>query len=722
MEANMSPCDLVWVSSNKMRALLLILILSLAPSTFAQDGWRTTLTSDHAGRTIEFSSPNAALRLGEGDALHPEIPAHNTVVEYEALLVVPETGIHRFTLEIEGGVGVLNLSDPTDPERSVSTEITEARGNPIALPGGDAGEYLIRVRFERSGTNAARLRTLWSGQLASGSRFSFEPIPGRLVRQAPESDAASGDRALLGRVLLEVHGCTSCHNPGTQGAVAVGERRSPEEYKALLDSSWLWKNPAPLELGDLSWLMDSEKLKASPPLMTLVSSRGCLDPDDVHTPRFHGLSAADRDALAAGIESVKNAVGDPAPMDAGRRRFEVLGCTKCHSANGAERASLGRTLGGPHDTAPDLGDVGWRLREAWIGDVLTGRERARRPDLSYKARMPSFPAELVDPVTSYLSASAGVSADEAERAQDDVAELARAGRSLAGTDSLGCVGCHYVGERIPETLGPFDLTRSPERLRREWFDAFVISPQRSQPGATMIGLDKDGESAVHDVLQGDLARQAEALWTWCKHAQDLAPPVGTQVPERGVIGAEAVVFEARFGGSALRCVGTPAGLHLGWDIEEGHLKEAWVNPFITPKADGTEDRGAVVWRAPSGPTIVVGAKPAEWPEEAQASAHEFGRAEHGGWGASRRVGALAMHETASGVVVPELVIWRHIELADIDPRGRYWFRPGAGKLDIEFVKGCDARKHQAPLGEAPWIELVPHPGKLECSIKVALRP
>ena len=217
-----------------MRVLLLFL---LAQTALAQDGWRTALTSDHAGRTIEFSSPNAALRLGQGETLHPEIPAHNTIVEYEALFIVPKIGVHRFTLEVEGGVGILSLSDPKDPERSVSTEITEARGNPIALPGGDVGEYLITVRFERSGTNPARLRTLWAGQYASGSRFDFEPIPGRLVRQAPGSNAASGDLALRGRVLLEVHGCTSCHNPGAQGALAVGERKSPEDYKALVDAS-----------------------------------------------------------------------------------------------------------------------------------------------------------------------------------------------------------------------------------------------------------------------------------------------------------------------------------------------------------------------------------------------------------------------------------------------------------------------------------------------------
>jgi len=708
------------VSSLPMRALLLCLLI--ASPAFAQDGWRTVLTSDHAGRTIEFTSPNAALRLGEGEALHPEIPAHNLIVDYEALLVVPGTGIHRFTLEIEGGIGTLSLSDPADPERSVSIEVTEARGTPLALPGGDVGEYLIRVRFERSGTNAARLRTLWAGQLAGGSRFGFEPIPGRLVRQAPGSDTASGDQALLGRVLLEVKGCTSCHNPGAQGALAVGDRRSPEAYKALADASWLWKNPEPLEAADLRWVKDSEQLNSSPPLATLVGDRGCLDPDDVNTPRYDGLSPEDRAALAAGIESVKNTVGDPAPMDAGRRRFEVLGCTNCHTVNGDTRVSLGRELGEHYGQAPDLGDAGWRLEEAWIEDVLTGRERARRPDLSYKTRMPSFPADLVEPLSSYLAASAGVPTSGTHTQSDDVAELASAGRDLAGTDRMGCVSCHYLGEHTPTTFGPYDLTRFPKRLRREWFDAFVISPARLQPGATMSGLDDGGESVVHDVLEGDLSRQAEALWTWCKHAHELADPTGTQNPERGVIGADSVVLEATFDGSELRCVGTPAGLHLGWDALTGHISEAWVNPFIAPKPDGTEDRGAVIWRAPAGPSLLVGSKPDKWPDSAPEGGHEFSRAEHGDWGASRRIGALAMHETASGRVVPEIVLVRTVELANVDPRERYWFRPGAGELSIESVKGCDARKHPSPEGEAPWVELVPHPGKLECSIRVALRP
>jgi cytochrome c2 len=708
------------LSSSAMLAPLLALLLT-APAA-AQDGWRTTLTSDHAGQTIEFTSPNAALRLGKGEALHPEIPAHNLIVEYEALLVLPAAGVHRFALEVEGGIGSLSLSNPADPDQVVTIDVSEERGTPLAQPGADLSELLIRVRFERSGANPARLRTLWAGNLSDGSRFDFEPIPGRLVRQAPGSDTASGDQAFLGRVLLEVEGCTSCHNPGVQGAHAVSERRSPKQYKALVSASWLWKNPEPLEADDLRLVKESEQLNTSPPLATLVAGRGCLDPEDTNTPRYLGLSSLDRAALAAGIESVKNAVGDPAPMDAGRRRYEVLGCTNCHTMNGGARVSLGRELGEHYSGAPDLGDVGWRLEEDWIGDVLTGREKARRPDLSYKMRMPSFPSDLVEPLSTYLAASAGVPTSGTLTQSADIAELASAGRDLAGTDRMGCVSCHYLGERIPTTLGPFDLARFPKRLRHEWFDAFVISPARLQPGATMPGLDDGGESVVHDVLRGDLSRQADALWTWCEHAHELADPVGTQNPERGVIGDKPVVLEATFAGRELRCVGTPAGLHLGWDAKTGHLTEAWVNPFISPKPDRAEDRGAVIWRAPTGPSLLVGSKPDKWPDSAPEGEHEFRRAGHGDWGASRRIGTLTMHETASGRTVPELVVVRTVELANLEPREHYWFRPGAGKLTIESVRGCDARKHPSPLGEAPWVELVPHPGKAECSIRVALRP
>ena len=202
---------------------------------------------------------------------------------------------------------------------------------------------------------------------------------------------------------------------------------------------------------------------------------------------------------------------------------------------------------------------------AWLGDVLTGRARAFRPDLAYDARMPSFPADLVAPLTTCFSASAGVPARDLRTTGGDLAELSIAGRDLAGTDRMACVRCHSLNERIPQVFGPFDLARFPKRLRREWFDAFVISPARLRPGTTMPGLDAGGESVAHTLLEGDLTRQAAALWAWCEHAHELPAPVGTRELERGVIGSEATVLDASFAERKLRCVGTPAGLHLGWD-------------------------------------------------------------------------------------------------------------------------------------------------------------
>lgn len=707
-----------------MRALLLTLLIAapvIAAPVKAQGGWRTTLTDKVSKETVALTSSNAAFRLGEGETLHPEIHARDLFVEYETLLVLPGAGIQRVTLEVEGGLGSLELIDPNDPSRRVSIDITEERGAPLALPGSDLPEILVRVSFKRTGVQAARLRTLWDARLTNGSWYDFEPVPAWAAQAPPLAGAAAGDEALLGRALLEVKGCTSCHKPGARASLAVGESRGPEDYRALVDASWLWRGQRALSAEDSQWLEESELLHSSPPLNTLVADKGCLDPADKRTPRFE-LNDQERAALSAGIESAKRVVGDPAPIDEGRRRFEILGCAICHSVNGDSQPSLGRELERAEGRAPDLGDAGWRLKEAWISDILSGAKSAHRPDLSFKERMPSFPHELARPIASFLTASAGTPEEEAEPEREDLAILASAGRDLASTEQMACVSCHDLGERASSTIGPYNLSTIPERLRREWFSAFMISPARLQPGTTMTGLDQGGESVAHDILQGDLSLQAEALWIWSQHALELAEPVGTLTPERGVIGAEPVVHEAEFDGEVLRCIGTPEGVHFGWSAADGRLRDAWVNPYIAPGDGGRERRGEVIWSAPQGPSIITGTKPTAWPSEIEGGAHELSRARSGEWGVSRRYGSLAMHETASGLIVPEAVVYRSLELSGIKRSERYWFRPGPGELKIEAVTGCDALKHPAPEGEAPWIELIPHPGQTECSLRIALRP
>ena len=702
-----------------MRALLLTLLL--AAPVKAQGGWRTTLTDKLSNETVTLTSPNAAFRLGEGETLHPEIHARDLFVEYETLLVLPGTGIQRVTLEVVGGLGSLELIDPNDSTRRVTIDITEERGAPLALPGSDLPEILVRVSFKRTGVQAARLRTLWDARLTNGSWYDFEPVPAWAAQAPPLAGAAAGDEALLGRALLEVKGCTSCHKPGPRTSLAVGESRSPEEYRALVDTSWLWRGQQPLPAEDTQWLEASELLQSSPPLKTLVSNKGCLDPTDKRTPRFE-LNDQERAALSAGIESAKRVVGDPAPIDEGRRRFEILGCAVCHSVNGDSQLFLGRKLKRAGGQAPDLGDAGWRLKEAWIEGILNGSKSAHRPDLSFKERMPSFPHGLARPIANFLAASAGTPEEKLEPEREELAILASAGRDLASTEQMACVSCHYLGERAPSTVGPYNLSTIPERLRSEWFSAFMISPARLQPETTMTGLDQGGESVAHDILQGDLSQQAEALWIWCQHAHELAEPVGTLTQERGVIGAEPAVHEAEFDGENLHCVGTPEGIHFGWSATDGQLRDAWVNPYIASGEGERERRGEIIWRAPDGPSLISGAKPSVWPSSGSDSAHELSRASSGEWGVSRRDGSLAMHETASGLVVPEAVIYRSLELSGIKRSARYWFRPGPGELKIEAVKGCDALKHPAPEGEAPWIELIPHPGQTECSLRVALRP
>ncbi len=69
----------------------------------------------------------------------------------------------------------------------------------------------------------------------------------------------------------------------------------------------------------------------------------------------------------------------------------------------------------------------------------------------------------------------------------------------------GPVVAALVGADSRETIN-FDLVR--RRLRRAWFDRFLLDPQRLLPGTKMPRfVDEDGYTALHDVFDGQAARQ-----------------------------------------------------------------------------------------------------------------------------------------------------------------------------------------------------------------------
>jgi hypothetical protein len=81
---------------------------------------------------------------------------------------------------------------------------------------------------------------------------------------------------------------------------------------------------------------------------------------------------------------------------------------------------------------------------------------------------------------------------------------------------FGCVSCHGIG-RQAGLAGPDTATINfafvADRLRLEYFQRYVRDPQRFRPGTMMPSfIAEDGTTPIKGVLEGDAARQFDAIW------------------------------------------------------------------------------------------------------------------------------------------------------------------------------------------------------------------
>jgi mono/diheme cytochrome c family protein len=88
-------------------------------------------------------------------------------------------------------------------------------------------------------------------------------------------------------------------------------------------------------------------------------------------------------------------------------------------------------------------------------------------------------------------------------------------RLLAQGTGFNCVQCHAVGDKpavqVFEREG-IELLTARARLRHEYFARWLADPPRMDPDSRMPKFQKDGKTAITDVLDGDAAQQFEAIW------------------------------------------------------------------------------------------------------------------------------------------------------------------------------------------------------------------
>jgi len=206
-------------------------------------------------------------------------------------------------------------------------------------------------------------------------------------------------------------------------------------------------------------------------------------------------------AFAAVVAATKigAAATGAAVQEDGRALAEELGCGGCHA--GMPPADLAR------DRAPALGPQAPPLPADFVFEYLADPVR-RRDDIG-RTRMPDFSLDEAERVALAALLGGGAAGPELAAAQERHPGVdAESGRRVFG--ALGCAGCHSGVAAADPDSGP-DLSREGVRVRPEWLDAFLASPNRIRsqghpgaPGARMpdFRLTQDEVSALAALLSG----------------------------------------------------------------------------------------------------------------------------------------------------------------------------------------------------------------------------
>ncbi len=378
-----------------------------------------------------------------------------------------------------------------------------------------------------------------------------------------------------GRKLVAERGCLACHTIGSEPRVFP---------------------PAPALDGGLA---------AVDPIRGL----GCVSatPVAAPAPRYGALLARDASQALAFAAQPARAAAAEAPAFEAARAIERFRCLQCHGRDGAEAPLRDRQLAlmegerasrleqvGP----PDLTGVGGKLRPEWLRALFVDRTRAR-PWLD--ARMPHFGAEEVSALATGFAALDGEelvsTAIAAREGADAEASVGLVGRDLIGKTGFACTACHDLAGAeaqvaFVDARGP-DLVLTPERIRPEWFRAWLVDPQALVTDTKMPTFFPNGRSTLAGRHGLDTEGQIRALRDY------LALGKKAPLPE-GLRGSGGFSFVPATAPEWIRTpfddaprsitVGFPGGVSLQWDAERAILRRVWSGGFL--RMDGTQWTGA----------------------------------------------------------------------------------------------------------------------------------
>jgi cytochrome c2 len=540
---------------------------------YFEGGWDklpdfTALKPVSTGTTTDFSAGPAA----RGD---------DYALRFTGYLQVTMAGDYRIHVRSDDGSRV--IIDEQEVVNNDGIHPPVGRDGVIALK---PGSHTVVVEFfEKGGGEELAVEIEGPGlprQPLSGSVTLTREPPKAAEKSAP---APSPELIAKGRLLFAQLGCASCHQHGD------GETR-----------------------------IVSQPAVPAPAFATMRADSGCLSGSAGRAPVFQ-LSDRQRADLRAAVAEARQSTAAPATPAAEVRSVMLsLNCFACHSRGG---------LGGPSEplnhvftgTIPEMGDegrvpppldgAGDKLNEDWLRRILS--EGAKdRPYMH--TRMPAFGAQHAAVLLPRLAAERQAEVAVPEFAEADHRVKADA-RLLIGDKGLSCIKCHRFDNLAATGLQSLDMTTMTTRLRRDWFHRYLLDPQKYRPGTRMPAAWPGGNSIIPHVLEGDSARQIEAVWRYLLDGRRAKVPSGLErqsivlTPDQ-----RPLIYRNFIEGLSPRgiAVGFPEKVHFAWDAEQMTPRLIWHGAFIDA-AKHWVDRGPGfqsplgdhVMTLPAGPPIAA---------------------------------------------------------------------------------------------------------------------
>lgn len=368
-------------------------------------------------------------------------------------------------------------------------------------------------------------------------------------------------------------------------------------------------------------------------LVELTPEGGCLVEQPAAGLPDYDLRPAQRALLTAALKTAKGRANEmPQGEAAVHRKFVALNCYACHQREelgGVETARLEwfvtdqPEMGDEGRVPPLLTGTGDKLKPEWLKEVL---EKGSKERPYMMTRMPKFGGAALGDLASQLTALDEQNLLTEPTIDLQAGQITSIGRHLVGGKALSCIKCHTFADKKATGIQAISLTTMHKRLRRDWFERYLLDPQKYRPGTRMPAPWPNGQSFFPDTLGGDTRQQIQAVWQYLSYGPSASIPLGLEEDAIELVATKRPVIYRNFiEGAGVRAIGVgyPEHANLAFDADSLGIRLLWQNAFIDASKHWT-NRG-VGFQGPLGdsvlkfetgvPATTLAEANAAWPKE-----------------------------------------------------------------------------------------------------------